>query len=175
VIPLAPQERGVFLEIFGHGHTGGNVAVKVVCTNKKAYHDFTIEAEIEAGLMLLGSEVKSLRAGKANLRDGYARIKNEEVFLLHVHISPYSHATYDAPDPVRERKLLLKKREILKLVGKTKEKGYSLIPLKMYFNERGKAKVVLGLAKGKKLYDKRESLKKKDTDREIDRAMLKYR
>ncbi|PKN48363.1 MAG: SsrA-binding protein, partial [Deltaproteobacteria bacterium HGW-Deltaproteobacteria-16] len=97
------------------------MAAKVVCTNKKAYHDFTIEAEIEAGLQLLGSEVKSLRAGKANLRDGYARIKNEEVFLLHVHISPYSHATYDAPDPVRERKLLLKKREILKLVGKTQE------------------------------------------------------
>jgi len=119
--------------------------------------------------------VKSLRAGKANLRDGFAKIKNNEVFLQRVHISPYSHATYDAPDPVRERKVLLKKREILKLVGKIQERGYSLIPLKMYFNERGKAKVVLGLAKGKKLYDKRESLKKKDTDREIDRAMLKYR
>ena len=151
------------------------MAVKVVCTNKKAYHDFTIESEIEAGLMLLGSEVKSLRAGKANLRDGFAKIKNNEVFLQRVHISPYSHATYDAPDPVRERKVLLKKREILKLVGKIQERGYSLIPLKMYFNERGKAKVVLGLAKGKKLYDKRESLKKKDTDREIDRAMLKHR
>ena len=151
------------------------MAVKVVCTNKKAYHDFTIESEIEAGLMLLGSEVKSLRAGKANLRDGFAKIKNNEVFLQRVHISPYSHATYDAPDPVRERKVLLKKREILKLVGKIQERGYSLIPLKMYFNERGKAKVVLGLAKGKKLYDKRESLKKKDTDRESDRAMLKYR
>ena len=151
------------------------MAVKVVCTNKKAYHDFTIESEIEAGLMLLGSEVKSLRAGKANLRDGFAKIKNNEVFIQRVHISPYSHATYDAPDPVRERKVLLKKREILKLVGKIQERGYSLIPLKMYFNERGKAKVVLGLAKGKKLYDKRESLKKKDTDREIDRAMLKHR
>ena len=158
-----------------HGPAGEYVAVKVVCTNKKAYHDFTIESEIEAGLQLLGSEVKSLRAGKANLRDGYARIKNEEVFLLHVHISPYSHATYDAPDPLRERKLLLKKREILKLVGKTQERGYSLIPLKMYFNERGKAKVVLGLAKGKKLYDKRESLKKKDTDREIEREVQRHR
>lgn len=160
---------------FWHDPAGENVAVKVVCTNKKAYHDYTIESEIEAGLMLLGSEVKSLRAGKANLRDGFAKIKNNEVFIQRVHISPYSHATYDAPDPVRERKVLLKKREILKLVGKIQEKGYSLIPLKMYFNERGKAKVVLGLAKGKKLYDKRESLKKKDTDREIDRAMLKYR
>ena len=160
---------------FGYVPVGENVAVKVVCTNKKAYHDYTIESEIEAGLMLLGSEVKSLRAGKANLRDGFAKIKNNEVFIQRVHISPYSHATYDAPDPVRERKVLLKKREILKLVGKIQEKGYSLIPLKMYFNERGKAKVVLGLAKGKKLYDKRESLKKKDTDREIDRALLKYR
>lgn len=160
---------------FGYDPVGENVAVKVVCTNKKAYHDYTIESEIEAGLMLLGSEVKSLRAGKANLRDGFAKIKNNEVFIQRVHISPYSHATYDAPDPVRERKVLLKKREILKLVGKIQEKGYSLIPLKMYFNERGLAKVVLGLAKGKKLYDKRESLKKKDTDREIDRAMLKYR
>ncbi len=160
---------------FGYNPVGENVAVKVVCTNKKAYHDYTIESEIEAGLMLLGSEVKSLRAGKANLRDGFAKIKNNEVFIQRVHISPYSHATYDAPDPVRERKVLLKKREILKLVGKIQEKGYSLIPLKMYFNERGLAKVVLGLAKGKKLYDKRESLKKKDTDREIDRAMLKYR
>ena len=164
-----------FSRFCGHGPAGENVAVKVVCTNKKAYHDFTIESEIEAGLMLLGSEVKSLRAGKANLRDGFAKIKNNEVFIQRVHISPYSHATYDAPDPVRERKVLLKKREILKLVGKIQERGYSLIPLKMYFNERGKAKVVLGLAKGKKLYDKRESLKKKDTDREIDRAMLKYR
>ncbi len=160
---------------FAYDPVGEDVAVKVVCTNKKAYHDYTIESEIEAGLMLLGSEVKSLRAGKANLRDGFAKIKNNEVFIQRVHISPYSHATYDAPDPVRERKVLLKKREILKLVGKIQEKGYSLIPLKMYFNERGKAKVVLGLAKGKKLYDKRESLKKKDTDREIDRAMLKYR
>jgi len=160
---------------FDYDPVGEDVAVKVVCTNKKAYHDYTIESEIEAGLMLLGSEVKSLRAGKANLRDGFAKIKNNEVFIQRVHISPYSHATYDAPDPVRERKVLLKKREILKLVGKIQEKGYSLIPLKMYFNERGLAKVVLGLAKGKKLYDKRESLKKKDTDREIDRAMLKYR
>ena len=163
------------MKFCGHGPAGEHVAGKVVCTNNKAYHDFTIESEIEAGLQLLGSEVKSLRAGKANLRDGYARIKNEEVFLLHVHISPYSHATYDAPDPLRERKLLLKKREILKLVGKTQERGYSLIPLKMYFNERGKAKVVLGLAKGKKLYDKRESLKKKDTDREIEREVQRHR
>jgi len=149
--------------------------MKIICTNKKAYHDYSIDAEIEAGMQLLGSEVKSLRAGKANLRDGYARVQNNEVFLHHVHVSPYSHATYDAPDPMRVRKLLLKKREINKLVGKMQEKGYSLIPLKIYFNERGKAKIVLGVAKGKKLYDKRASLKKKQTDRETERAVQQYR
>jgi SsrA-binding protein len=149
--------------------------MKIICTNKKAYHDYSIDAEIEAGMQLLGSEVKSLRAGKANLRDGYARVQNNEVFLHHVHVSPYSHATYDAPDPMRVRKLLLKKREINKLVGKMQEKGYSLIPLKIYFNERGKAKIILGVAKGKKLYDKRASLKKKQTDRETERAVQQYR
>ena len=151
------------------------MAHKVVCTNRKAFHDFTIEMEIEAGMQLLGSEVKSLRAGKANLRDGYAKIRNEELFLIHVHISPYSHATYDAPDPLRERKLLLKKREIAKLIGKIQERGYTLIPLKIYFNERGKAKLSLGLGKGKKLYDKRASLKQKQTDRETERAVQQYR
>ncbi|MGV1100353.1 SsrA-binding protein SmpB [Thiovibrio sp. JS02] len=149
--------------------------MKVVCSNKKAYHDYTIESEIEAGMQLMGSEVKSLRAGKANLRDGYAKVQREEVFLHSVHISPYSHATYDAPDPLRVRKLLLKRREIDKLIGKIKEKGYALIPLKIYFNEKGKAKLALGLAKGKKLYDKRQTLKKKQTDREIERAVQKYR
>jgi len=149
--------------------------VKIVCSNKKAYHDYTIESEIEAGMQLVGSEVKSLRAGKANLRDGYAKVQREELFLHSVHISPYTHATYDAPDPLRVRKLLLKRREIDKLIGKIREKGYSLIPLKIYFNEKGKAKLALGLAKGKKLYDKRASLKKKQTDRETERAVQKYK
>ena len=149
--------------------------MKIVCSNKKAYHDYTIESEIEAGMQLVGSEVKSLRAGKANLRDGYAKVQREELFLHSVHISPYTHATYDAPDPLRVRKLLLKRREIDKLIGKIREKGYSLIPLKIYFNEKGKAKLALGLAKGKKLYDKRASLKKKQTDRETERAVQKYK
>lgn len=148
---------------------------KVVCTNKKAYHDYTIESTIEVGMVLLGPEVKSLRAGRANLKDGYARIKNGEVFLHNVHISPYSHASYAAPDPLRVRKLLLNRREIKKLIGKTQEQGYTLVPLKIYFNKQGKAKLALGVAKGKKLYDKRATLKKKETDRDMERAMRKYR
>ncbi len=148
--------------------------MKIVCTNKKAYHDYTIEQTIEAGMVLKGSEVKSLRAGKANLKDGYARVKNNELWLYNVHISPYTHASYDAPDSTRARKLLLHRREINKLIGKMQEKGYSLIPLKIYFNEKGKAKLALGLAKGKKLYDKRAALKKKDTKRDMDRALRNY-
>ncbi|MEW6428509.1 MAG: SsrA-binding protein SmpB [Thermodesulfobacteriota bacterium] len=144
---------------------------KIVATNKKAFHDFHIEETVEAGVILIGSEVKSLRAGKANLRDGYARVDNGEVWLHNVHISPYTHATYDRPDPLRVRKLLLHSREIKKLIGKVKEKGITLVPLKIYFNERGKAKVEIGLARGKKLYDKRAALKKKDADREMERAL----
>jgi SsrA-binding protein len=146
------------------------VGTKVVATNKKAYHDYFIDDELEAGMVLKGSEVKSLRAGKANLRDGYAKVKDGEVFLHNVHISPYTHATYDAPEPTRVRKLLLSKREIQKLIGKVQEKGIALVPLKIYFNERGMAKVALGLARGKKLYDKRASLKEKEGKREVERA-----
>ncbi len=148
---------------------------KVVCKNKKAYHDYHIDEIIEAGMVLKGSEVKSLRAGKANLRDGYAKIKNGEVFLHNVHISPYSHATYDRQDPLRVRKLLLSKREIKKLIGKVKEKGIALIPLKIYFIGSGKAKLALGLARGKKLYDKRAAIKKRDSDRDMERAMQKFK
>lgn len=154
---------------------GLNLSDKVVSTNKKAYHDYTIESTIEVGIMLTGAEVKSLRAGKANLRDGYARIQGEEIFLVNVHISPYVYANLQAPDPLRERKLLLHKREITKLIGKVHEKGFALVPVKIYFNDRGKAKLALGLAKGKKLYDKRAALKKKQTDRETQREVSKYR
>lgn len=146
---------------------------KTVCTNKKAYHDYTIEQVIETGMVLTGPEVKSLRAGKANLKDGYAQVKNNEVLLYNVHISPYVFATHAAPDPLRTRKLLLNRREIVKLIGKTKEQGYTLVPLKIYFNNRGKAKLALGLARGKKLYDKRAALKKKESDREMERAIRK--
>ncbi|OGR06153.1 MAG: SsrA-binding protein [Deltaproteobacteria bacterium RIFOXYD12_FULL_50_9] len=147
---------------------------KVVCTNKKAYHDYHIEDVIEAGIMLLGPEVKSLRAGRANLKDGYARIKNSEVFLLNVHISAYTNASYNAPEPLRERKLLLKAKEIRKLIGRVREKGFALIPLKIYFNDRGKVKIALGVAKGKKMYDKRQAIKQKDLDRDTERTMAKH-
>ncbi len=144
---------------------------KVVCKNKKAYHDYHIDGTMEAGIVLKGSEVKSLRAGRANLKDGYAQLERGEVFLHNVHISPYSHATYDRVNPLRVRKLLLHKREIKKLIGRLHEKGVALIPLRIYFIGNGKAKVELGLARGKKLYDKRAALKEKQTRREMDRAL----
>ena len=146
---------------------------KVVCTNKKAFHDYTIESTIEAGIVLTGPEVKSLRAGRANLKDGYAAIEKNEVWLHNVHISPYSHATQTPVDPLRTRKLLLHQREIRKLTGKVREKGFALIPTKIYFITNGKVKIELGLARGKKLYDKRADLKKKQSDREIEREYKK--
>ncbi len=148
---------------------------KVLATNKKAYHDFHIEEVIEAGIVLVGAEVKSLRAGRANLKDGYALIKNSEIFLYNVHISPYAFTTQDVPDPLRVRKLLLNKREIKRLINKVREKGFALLPLKTYLNKRGMVKVELGLGKGKKLYDKRHTLKEKESTREIERAIKKYR
>jgi SsrA-binding protein len=142
----------------------------VVATNKKAYHDYFIDATLECGMVLKGPEVKSLRGGKANLKDGYAKIKDGEVFLYNIHISPYSHTSHEVPDPERVRKLLLSKQEIKKLIGKVQEKGIALVPLKIYFKGNGKAKLELGLCRGKKLYDKRATLKKKEGDREIARV-----
>lgn len=142
--------------------------IKLIAQNKKAYHDFEIGEKFEAGLVLLGTEVKSLREGRANLKDSYARVKRDEVFLFGLHISPYSHASFDNHDPERIRKLLLHRSEIKRLLGKTQERGFSLVPLKLYFKE-GKAKVEIALARGKKEYDKRESLKKKEETREMDR------
>lgn len=147
------------------------MARKIVSKNRKAFHDYTIEDTLEAGMALTGPEVKSLRAGKANLKDGYAQVKNGEVFLYNVHISAYSFATYVPQDPLRTRKLLLHRREIRKLIGKLHEKGIALIPLQIYFVENGKAKVELGLARGKKLYDKRAALKEQEQGRDIARAM----
>ena len=147
---------------------------RMVCQNKKAYHDYEILEKIEAGLVLLGTEVKSLRQGKANLKDSYAKIRRSEVFLYGFHISAYSHASYDNHEPERVRKLLLHKYEIQRLLGKTQEKGFSLIPLRVYFS-KGKAKVELGLARGKKLYDKRESLKRKEEARELERVRKRHR
>lgn len=144
-------------------------AGKIVAQNKKAYHDFFIEDTYEAGIVLQGTEIKSIRAGRANLKDSYAKVQNGEVFLHNLHISPYEQGNRYNHDPLRTRKLLLHKREIAKLIGITKEQGYSLVPLKIYL-KNGFAKVLLGLAKGKKNYDKREDLKQKEAKRDIERA-----
>jgi len=152
---------------------GKNQGVHLVCTNRKAFHDFEILETFEAGIVLKGSEVKSLRDGRANLKDSYARIKKGEVFLHDFHISPYPHARYDNHNPQRIRKLLLHKKEIRRLPGKTVERGLTLVPLKVYF-KRGLAKVELALARGKKLYDKRESLKRKQEARDLERLRKRY-
>ncbi len=148
------------------------MGIKIVCKNKKAYHDYHIEDTYEAGMVLSGPEVKSLRAGRVNITDGYVNINARgEAMLYNVHISHYIFATHNPNEPMRVRKLLLHKRELRKLIGKLKEKGLALIPLKIYFIENGKAKVEIGLAKGKKMYDKRHTLKEKQNKREMERVM----
>ena len=142
----------------------------IVTQNKKAFHDYAIDETIEAGIVLTGTEVKSLREGKANLMDSYVLIKASAALLLNCHISPYTHGNIMNHDPVRTRKLLLHKKEIIRLQGKVAQKGYSLIPLKIYF-KGSHAKVEVGLARGKKQYEKRDTIKKKEADREIQRAM----
>jgi SsrA-binding protein len=144
---------------------------KVVATNRKAFHDYFIEERYEAGIMLHGTEVKSLREGRVNLQDSYASVRGSEVFLHQCHISPYSHGNIMNHDPTRVRKLLLHKSEIHKLLGKTQQKGLTLVPLRIYFSKRGYAKVELGLAKGKKLYDRRETIKSREAGREVQRAI----
>lgn len=142
---------------------------KIVCKNKKAFHDYFIEETLEVGIVLQGTEVKSLRVGKVNLMDSYAYVKNGEMVLMNAHISPYSHGNRFNADPTRSRKLLLHRKEIKRFTGKVRERGYSLIPLSIYF-KNGKAKVEIALAKGKKQFDKRETLKKKTAEREMERA-----
>jgi SsrA-binding protein len=144
--------------------------VHVVCTNKKARRDYHIEDTFEAGLVLRGSEVKSLRDGTAQLTDAYARIDAGEAWLSGLHIAPYSHAPMEGQEPDRDRKLLLHALEIRRLAGKVQERGYTLVPLRIYFR-RGLAKVELGLGTGKKAYDKREDIKRADAEREIARAL----
>lgn len=146
---------------------------KTVCVNRRARHDYFIEESYEAGLVLTGSEVKSLREGKANLKDSYGRILKGEAFLLNAHISPYSAANQFNHEPTRTRKLLLRKQEIRRLAGRVQERGLTLVPLKLYF-KNGRAKVELALAKGKKLYDKRETLRRRAAEREMERS-LKHR
>ncbi len=144
-------------------------AQRDIAVNRRARHDYFIEESLEAGLVLTGSEVKSLRAGKAQLKDSYAQLKHGELWLVNAHISEYSPAAQFGHDPVRARKLLLHRREIDRLAGKVKEQGLTLIPMRLYFKQ-GRAKVELGLARGKKLYDKRESIKAREVRRELDRA-----
>lgn len=147
-----------------------NEDIKLVCRNKRARFDYEIGDRYEAGLVLTGSEVKSLRMGKANLSDAYAKVQDGEVWLVKAHISPYPYAHYDNHEPERPRKLLLNKKEIRKIFGRTQERGLALIPLSIYF-KKGLAKVDLALAKGKKAYDKRQALKQQTADREIHRAL----
>lgn len=151
-----------------------NQEEKIVCVNRKARHDYFIDETYEAGLVLQGSEVKSLRDGKANLKDSHARILRGEAVLLNSYISPYSAANQFNHDPTRTRKLLLHKREIQRLTGKVKERGLTLVPLRLYFKD-GRAKVELGLARGKKLYDKRETLRKRVAQREVERSLKSRR
>lgn len=147
--------------------------VKIICQNKKARFNFEIEERMEAGVALVGSEVKSLRNGKANLSDSYCKIRNGEVFLVDAHISAYEQANRQNHEPLRERKLLLHKNEIKRLTGKVAERGFSLVPTKLYF-KNGKVKVEIALGKGKKSFDKREAIKKKDQRREMER-LIKHR
>ncbi|MBL0334587.1 MAG: SsrA-binding protein SmpB [Chitinophagaceae bacterium] len=137
--------------------------------NRSAYYQYFIDASYVAGMMLLGTEVKSLREGKASFNDSYCQIHQGEVWLKSLHIAQYTHGTVNNHDPLRDRKLLLEKREIRKIEGKLKEKGFTLIPLKIWFTEKGLAKIEIGLARGKKLHDKRDSIRQKDQDREMKR------
>jgi SsrA-binding protein len=148
-------------------------AKTTIAENRKAYHDFHIVETFEAGLVLLGTEVKAIREGRVNLRDSFARIENGEVFLYNVNISPYSHRGYADHEPLRRRKLLLHRDEIKKLIGKTVEKGMTLVPVRLYY-KNGRVKVAVSLSKGKKDYDKRETIKRREIDRET-RAAVKAR
>lgn len=144
--------------------------MKTITKNKKARHDYHILETFEAGISLQGTEVKSLRAGRVNLKDSYANIYEGEIYLEGVHISPYEQGSYMNHEPERKRRLLMHKYEIRKLLGKVKEKGLSLVPLSMYFNDHGKVKIELALVKGKKMYDKRHDLADKQASRDIERA-----
>ncbi|HYF77385.1 MAG TPA: SsrA-binding protein SmpB [Symbiobacteriaceae bacterium] len=143
---------------------------KIIADNRKARHDYFIEESYEAGIALVGTEVKSCRLGRVNLRDGYAAIQQGDMFLENVHISPYEQGNRFNHEPLRKRQLLMHKGEILRLLGKVKEKGYTLVPLRLYF-KKGRVKVEIGLAKGKKTYDKRDDIAARDVEREMARAM----
>jgi SsrA-binding protein len=143
--------------------------IKLICRNRKAYFEYTIDALYEAGLVLKGTEVKALRQGRANIEDAYARFRDGELFLYNAHISPYDHAAVDSHDPHRPRKLLVHRWELKRLLGKVQERGYTLIPLKLYFKDNH-AKVEIALARGKKKGDKRETIRRREEQRELERA-----
>lgn len=145
--------------------------MKILASNKKARHEYFIEETFEAGMVLSGTEIKSIRMGKLNLKESYARVENGEVIVHSMHISPYEQGNIHNKDPLRPRKLLLHKQEIRKLLGYTTQEGLTLIPLKVYLNSRGLAKMELAVAKGKKLYDKRDTLAKRDANRKIEQQM----
>jgi SsrA-binding protein len=147
------------------------IRFKMEIKNRSAYFEYFIDNKYDAGMVLLGTEVKSLRAGRASFNDSYCLIHKGEIWLKSFHIAEYSHGTVNNHDPLRDRKLLLQKREIKKIEAKLKEKGYTLIPLRIFFNEKNLFKIEIGLAKGKKLHDKRESIRKRETDREIKRLI----
>ncbi len=147
---------------------GKNEPMKLIANNKKAYHDYFIDEKYECGIALHGTEVKSLRMGKCSIKESFVRIQDGEVWIYGMHVSPYEKGNIFNKDPLRVKKLLMHKAEINKLLGKTKEKGYTLVPLEVYFSH-GKAKVQIGLARGKKLYDKREDIAKKDQRREAEK------
>ncbi len=144
---------------------------KLIANNKKAYHEYFIEDKLEAGIVLTGTEVKSIRMGRVNIKESYAQVKDGEVFITGMHISPYEMGNRFNRDPLRTRKLLLHKREINRLVGYIQQKGLTLVPLKVYISPKGLVKVELGVAKGKKLHDKRDSMAKRDSDRRIQQAI----
>ena len=147
---------------------------KLICKNPTARHNYIIEDTLETGIVLSGTEIKSIRNGKANLKDSYANIKNGELFIYNLHISPYEHGNIYNKDPIRDRKLLANRREINKLIGLIKQQSYSLVPISMYF-QGNLVKIELGIGKGKKLYDKRREMAKKDADRKIEQALKNSR
>jgi len=147
---------------------------KLLANNKKAYHEYFIEDTYEAGIELKGTEVKSIRQGKVSIKESYAEINKGEVFVMQMNVTPYEMGNRYNVDPVRPRKLLLHKREIQKLIGLTAQDGFTLVPLKIYLNDRGKVKLEIGLAKGKKLHDKRQTIAKRDAERRMQKAMRDY-
>lgn len=147
--------------------------IKIVATNRKAFHDYTLEDRYEAGIVLLGTEIKSIRAGQVNLREGYIQVRDGELWLVNTHIAQYDPAGRETHDPLRVRKLLLHRKEIVRLTSRVQERGFTIIPLKMYLKD-GRAKVEIALARGKRQYDKREAIARRDASRQVERALKEH-